>query len=190
MLTRDDDAFAVMRLEVFGRDLGEFRGVPAQMSRRQPLDSDRRRDGERESLDLARPDRQSVVGLGARRRQCAFGDVEAVHLLRAAGQSATTYKIARVADAARPAGQEVGVEREHAVGLVELIDSVDRLAEGNLRAQPRPVPRGRLIGVPFRLRESGLRLFNLIGECGRSGGLGQYSQPRALLLALTYNPLF
>jgi hypothetical protein len=43
--------------------------------------------------------------------------------------------------------------------------------------------------VPFRLWERGLHLVHLIGEGGRSGGLGQYPQPRALLRALTYDVL-
>src|SRR5262245_45369235 len=100
MLSHDDQALAAVRLEIFSHDLGEFRGVPGQSRGRQALSSDRRRDGERESLDLARPDRQPVIGLGAGRRQRTLGDVKAVHLTRAASEPSTAYKIARVTHAA------------------------------------------------------------------------------------------
>src|SRR5262249_46823385 len=112
MFARDDDALASVRLEVFGRDFSVFCGVSAQVARRQPLNPARRRDGQRETLYLASLDRQPVIGPGAGRCQRALGDVEAIHLLRSADQSATIYKIARVADRAWPAGQKVGVERE------------------------------------------------------------------------------
>src|SRR6185437_9150207 len=104
MFARDDYALAAVGLEVFSRRLCEFRRLSAQPRWRQTGDSDRSRHGESESFDLAGPDSQSMIGLGAGRRQRAFGDVQAVHIIRAADQPATINKVARVSDAARTAG--------------------------------------------------------------------------------------
>src|SRR5215813_3809204 len=97
MLTGDDNALAAVRLEVFGGDLGEFRGFVRQSGRVrgwQTGGADGAGDRESESFDVAGPDRQAVIGLGAGRRQRTLGHVEPVHLLRSAGQAATVNKIA------------------------------------------------------------------------------------------------
>ena len=63
-------------------------------------------------------------------------------------------ELARVAQAAGPAAEEVGVEREDDVGLLEAVLRVDGLAEREPRAGARVVAARRLPLVPLRRREA------------------------------------
>ncbi len=109
-----------------------------------------------------------------------LGDVEPVHdpLLRLAAGGEGPL----VADpAGAAAGEEVVVEREDDVGLVEVVDRVDVLAEGELGAGLGGVAVGRLVAVPLRLGEGGEELLDLAPEARRADGLGQDPQPGPLL---------
>src|SRR5262245_58231846 len=120
-------------------------------------------DISREAFDLARPQREAVVGDRAGVSHRTLDDVEPVHLSIAVEKAAAVGELARVSNERRPAGEEIGVERENNVSVLEAVDRVDRLAERHPRACHRVVAIDRFVLMPPRRRESGAQRFDLIG---------------------------
>src|SRR5258708_9362649 len=93
---------------------------------------------------------------GDRRR--GLDNVQTIHL--AAGtpcflkliQFAAAIKLLHVANMSRPAGQEIGIEREDDLGLLRTINRVDAAAEGKLAALARPAAACWFPMLPLRLR--------------------------------------
>ena len=63
-----------------------------------------------------------------------------------------------------PASKKVGIERDHHVRFFEPVISVDRTAEGKLRAGARGMRPGRLELVPFRGQAGLQHCLNLRAE--------------------------
>ena len=147
-LAGHDQALAAVGLRGRAPAPRSSRRAPASRSARAAgagsLDLDARGDRPRERGDVARRHGQPVVGHGAGERRRALDDVQPVHRRpRAVGAGlAARGERAGVAQPAGAPGQEVGVERQDDVGLVEVIDRLER---------PRRTPGG---APPERRRAS------------------------------------
>ena len=93
-----------------------------------------------------------MVGFPARAGDAAFDCVEPVHVQPLPAAPALC-KVVGESRAAGTAGEEVGIERQHNIGLVELVVSVNGLSEDPLRTGPRGMPTGGLILMPSCLRK-------------------------------------
>ncbi len=89
-----------------------------------------------------------------------------------------------VAHHARPAAEEVGVERHDAIGLVEVVLRVERRAEGGARRRLRGVAVDRLVLMPGRLRILGQQSVISRASVGEVTVAGEDAQPGALLRLL------
>lgn len=152
----DDERRAAMRLQIL-RDRGDPGGVlgddvrPGHLPRRH---ADAARDGACDRLDVARTHGEAMVGVRAGDRERALHGVEAVQGT-AVARAAAAGELARVADVAGAAGDQVGVEDENDVGLLKVVDGVDVGAEREPRADARAVAANRLPLMPARLRQLG-----------------------------------
>ena len=117
--------------------------------------ADPRCDLPREALDVGRAHRQPMIRLGSRERRRALHRVEPVHRLPLFGDAPPIGEVARVPHAARPTGEEVGVEREDDVRLVEVIDRFARPPRRTASSGARAVARHRVVLVPSGLRIRG-----------------------------------
>ena len=133
----------------------------------------------REGLDRARPEREPVVGDGARRRRRALDHVEAIHLGTVGAWPTAGREGAGVTKVPGTAAEEVGVECEEHVRVLDLVARLDGLAEGEASAGPRVVAPHRLVLVPLRGREGREKRAELAGEGGGGDGLGEHPEPRA-----------
>ena len=61
-------------------------------------------------------------------------------------------EVARVPEIAGAARQEIGIERYHHIGLIEMVDGVDGLAERQHRALMRIVAAASFILMPLGAR--------------------------------------
>ena len=107
-------------------------------------------------LDLPGPQRQAMVGLGAGAAHGRFDHVQPIHprrcgLLRRGPHAPPGHEVGRVAEVPRTALQEVGIQRQHHVGLAEIVNRVDRFAKRHLRPVPGHIAVDRLVDVPFCL---------------------------------------
>ena len=75
-------------------------------------------------------------------------------------------EFARVSQRAWATAEEIGVEREDDVGLIEMVLSVDVLAEGEPGAGARVVAARRIPLMPLRRREACEQIADLRGEGG------------------------
>ena len=123
--------------------------------------------------------RQPMIGAGAGRGRHALERVEPVHAVGALGP-APRGEIARVAQTARAAAEEVGVEREDDVGLVDAVLRLDVLAERELRAGAGVLAARRIPLVPLRGGKAREQIADLRGERRRAHRLGQDPQAGAL----------
>ena len=166
-----------------GQVLGNGRDERVGASRRRAGDArhtERGRHGAREGVDLAGLHGQAVIGAAAGDRGRGFGHVEPAEAIRVGVEAAARGKGARVLHAEGVlGGQEVGVEREHDVGLLEVVDRLDVAAEREPGAGAHVVARGRFplnpLGVGM-LREN---LLDLRRERGRVDRLGDDAQTGA-----------
>ena len=120
-----------------------------------------------------------MVGASAGRRRHALERVEPVHAIGLLG-TPPRREVARVAQRARSAAEEVGVERQDDVGLLEAVLRVDVLAERQLRAGARVLAAGRIPLMPFRGREAREQLADLRRQRRRVDRLGQDAEAGAL----------
>ena len=149
-----------------------------QLARSSTFDADLLGHGQGEVYELARLDRQTMVGRGPGVGVGRFGGVEPVHgprLGRPLGGEGSFVG----GPAGGAAGEEVGVEREDHVGLVEVVDGVHHLAKGELRPGLGRVLADRLVTVPLGFGEGGEQFLDLTGQAGRADGLGQDPEPGA-----------
>ena len=123
-----------------------------------------------------------MIGDRASRRRARFGDVETVHGGGATLRNPDLAAIGEVTGVAhRPGtrGQEIGLERQHDVGLREVEAHPDRRSEGLRRAPSSRRHGQRIPPVPARLRVA----LEQRGDQPRLGGrghrAGQQSQARA-----------
>ena len=121
------------------------------------------RDSKGHAGDLARLERQTMIRASASGCRHRLDRVETIHALGLLGVAACG-EIACVAEAAAPAAEEIGVERDDHVGLVEAVLRVDVLVECELRAGARAVGARRIPLMPFRRREAGEQIADLRGE--------------------------
>ena len=98
-------------------------------------------DRSRQGRDVARLQRQPVVGLRAGVGRDALGDVEPGHPGLRRDDAAPRREVPRVAQLAGTGVEQVGVEREDHVGLVDAVDRLDVLAERLPGAGARVVAR-------------------------------------------------
>ena len=148
---RDDQARAAVRLQILRdrRRAHSFQPVgagaaPAAVPRRLPAAIAAGVSGSSISLGRSaqsgdRPSRRSSVGI-------ALDRVKPVHAVGVLGTPARG-EIARVAQAARAAAEQIGVEREDDVGVIELILRIERTgrrraARRGGRCSGRPDPTG------------------------------------------------
>ncbi len=91
----------------------------------------------------------------ARAGSCRRGlnDVQPAHFVFAFGNAPAGGELTRVAQRSRRAGKEIGIERKNSLGLIEVIDRVDGLAERRDRAGPRVVSVDWFVLMPLCLRE-------------------------------------
>ena len=158
----DDETGAAMRLKILGDS-----GDPLQNGRLEGLcDSPGgarslerpgcadRGDSSSDGFDLAWPaaaadDRRARRSTSACSRSRTAGSCD-----RRLFGAAARGEIARVAEAAGPQAEEVGVEREDHVGALESVLRVDVFAEGELRAGARVVAARGIPLMPLRRREA------------------------------------
>ena len=127
------------------------------------------RHGGREGEHLAAGDAQAVVGHAAGKRETALGDIQAVHLVFLLRDAAALGEFAGVVERAGLGVEEVGVEREDALGLRETVDRLHVLAERGLRGRNRRLVLHRLVLGPDGARENLLQLRDE-ARAGRRGG--------------------
>ena len=157
-LARDDEAPPAVAGEVAGHGLDP---LPRQLiagRRRRARDACGSRERARQRRDVGGTEREAMVGLRARRRECALGDVETVH-----GRSGAPpgRELPHVCEVRRPAAEEVGVERDDDVRVREAIERPHVLAEGGEGSGADRVRRRRLPLMPARfgvLLEDGAEL--------------------------------
>ena len=92
-----------------------------------------------------------MIRLSSRRTRRALDHIQPTHL---AGIGITLLgEIARIACLTRKSGGEkVGVQRDDHIGTIELVNRLDRLAEGHLRSRVNIVAIHRFVNMPFGLR--------------------------------------
>ena len=146
-MTRLDPLCARRSLRHRGDPPGhELRGPAREhCGRRGARETDRGRDQAGKRLDLARPQRQAMIGARAGWRRHALDGVQPVHPL-GLFRTPSCRELARVTKRARSAGEEVGVEGQNHVGPVDAVVRVDDVAERQSGAKVRVVPAG---GVPL-----------------------------------------
>ena len=144
----DDETRAAVRAEVF-RDRLNPPSRPTRRTRPTRLSRPTERFCETpcKGLDLARFERQPVIGARAGGRGHALDGVQPVHAIGLFGPPARG-EVARVAKPARSAAEEVGVERQDHVGLIEPVLRLDVLAERELGAGARAVAARRIPLMP------------------------------------------
>ncbi len=177
-------AAAAMCLEVLGH-----RGDPFLATDRPPGPRPPRRvrvATARASPSISRgPQCQPMVGLGAGATHGRFDHVQPVHprrrgILRRGPHSPPCHEVGRVAEASRTALQEVGIQREHHVGLAEIVDRVDRLRRTPSGPRARPYRGGSARRRAILPRASpSSRASICSGERRRDDGFGQQAQPGA-----------
>ena len=167
-----------------GQVLGDCRDVCLGAGRGAASDAghpDRGGDGARERVDLARLERQPVIGAATGDRGGRFGHVEAAQAIGLGVDAATGGERPRVLHAERVLrSQEVGVEREDDVGLFEVVDRLDVVAKGQPGAGAGVVAGRRLPLDPLRVGMGGEHLLDLGGQGRRVDGLGEDAQSGAL----------
>ena len=109
-----------------------------------------------------------MVGLGAGATYGRFDHVQPIHpcrggILRQGPHPPPRHEVGRVAEVPGTALQEVGIQREHHVGLAEIVNRVDRFAKRHLRPAPGHIPMDRLVDVPFCLGQVFQEGFDLLG---------------------------
>src|SRR5439155_9242693 len=104
-------------------------------------------DSEGRARDLARLERQTMIRSSAGGCRHRLDRVETIHTLGLLGVAARG-EIACVAEAAAPAAEEIGVERDDHVGLVDPVLRVDVLVECELCAGARAVGARRIPLMP------------------------------------------
>ena len=144
------------------------------------FDSQPFRQGAGKGLHVARAQRQAVIRHRSRNGGRAFHHVEAVHGGLGAGDAPLIRKVVRIADRARSGAEEIRVQGDDHVRLIEVINGVDVLAEGQLGAFADRVAAARLILMPLRLRELREHRPDLVRQRGRSHHARQNAQPRTL----------
>ena len=125
----------------------------------------------------------AAAGGGRRARRSTSACVSIAYsrfMRRGVFRAAPRGEVARVAEAAGPAGEEVGVEREDDVGLVEAVLRVDVLAEGELRARARVLAARRIPLMPLGRRKLARGVADLRGERRRADRLGEDAEAGAL----------
>ena len=125
-----------MRLQVLGHGRNPFIERAGDVALRRHAKLGRQRPGQ--PLDLTGRQRQPMVGL----RAVQLTDVSTTYkrfisclggILRGRSHAPAVHEVGRIAEIARTTLQEVGIQREHHVGLVEVVDRIHRLAESHLR---------------------------------------------------------
>ena len=175
----DDDAAALVRLQVAHHG-GDQRLVRLHADRRPHRQAEPARDAERELGDLGRAQRLAVIRHGAGVGGRGLDHVQAVHRSAAGVDVPLAGEVLHVAHHARPAAEEVGVERQDAVGPVEAVLDVERAPEGGARRRLRVVAVDRLVAVPGRLRVLGQQLVHQPHGGRRADVAGEDAQPGAL----------
>ena len=105
-----------------------------------------------------------MVGHRPRVRQHAFDRVQPVHRRPGAGHAPPIGEVARITDRPGSRAEEVGIERQDGVCLLEPINRIHVLAEGEPGAFARTVASGRLVLMPLRCRKLGKQSPKLIGQ--------------------------
>ena len=122
-----------------------------------------------------------MVGLGRRVGGRALHGVKAQHLLFQL-RTAAARELARVEMKSREArGEKISIQREHDLGLGEVVHGLHRLPEGHLRARVDVVAVHRLPLNPLGLRVSLQKHLHLRHEGRRGGGTAEHAQPHATL---------
>src|SRR5215467_1037576 len=92
-----------------------------------------------------------MIRLRPRRGHRALDDVQPAHL---AGIGIAAFgEIARITRlAGEPSQEEIRIQREYYVGSIELVNGLNRLAQGHPRTFINIVPIYRLVDMPLRFR--------------------------------------
>jgi len=120
-----------------------------------------------------------VVGERRQAHRHALHRVDAGHRVAMGVHAPAVREVAGVAHAGRPFTEDVGAERQHHLGLGEVVAGVDRPAEGALGGGARLVRAGGLPAVPAGLGELAQHPLDQVGEGGRGHRAGEDAQPLA-----------
>ncbi len=161
----DDQRAAAMRLQILD-DLGGEAGRRLRRLAGGAGDTEPGGNRPRQGRNVARLQRQAVVGLRAGVGRNALGDVEPGHLRGARADPPPRREVPGVAQLAGAGIEQVGVQREDHVGLVEAIDGLDVLAEGLFGAGPGVVRSDRFVLNPLGLRHGRQQALDLRPERG------------------------
>ena len=170
LVAGDDDARAAVGLQVARR---ARRSSRRDRGARRPTSGDRARV----RLDLRRRTGQAVIGDRAGAGGAGLDRVQAVDRRRPLAHFAAAGEVARVAEVAGAAIEEVGVERDDDVRFVEVIDGVRVAAERQPQSFAHVVAAGRLPLMPLRAGRLRQELLDLRAERRRGDGLRQEAQP-------------
>ena len=177
LLAGDDDAGAAVLLQI-----ADERGDPVGViGRAASADADARGDRARVRLDLRRPHGQTVIGDRAGAGRTGLDRVEAVDRRRPLAHFAAAGEIARVAEVAGSAIEDVGVERDDDVRFVEVIDGVGVAAEREAQTFAHVVAAGGFPLMPLRAGRLRQELLDLRAERRRGDGLREEARTPPLL---------
>ena len=136
-------------------------------------------EGEDEALDLRRRQLQPVVGQRRDADRRALHRVQPAHRAGVGVHPPPLGEVVGVAHAGRPLAEDVGAERQHHLGLGEVVAGVERPAEGAHRGGAGLVGAGGLPAVPARLRVLLQHGLDLVGQRRRGHRAGEDAQPLA-----------
>ena len=132
--------------------------------------------------DIARRNRQPMVGGGPGQAWRALEDVKPVHRCRGTAYAgiAPRGKRSRVFQAAGAPCQEVGLERDDYVGFFQVIDRLEIITECETRPCEDRIARYCLVRVPPGFGKLFEQAAELIGQRRRRHCLREDTQPGAL----------
>src|SRR5260370_29406544 len=90
-----------------------------------------------------------MIGHGAGNRRRTLDDVQPIHLRAGRLDTAPIREIARVTNARRAIGEKIAVERDDNGGLIEAIDRIHIVPEGEPRSRVCPVVAARFVRLPL-----------------------------------------
>ncbi len=163
---------------------GKVAGERFQPARRNTWRSNRHEPNTEQSrqsahrvLDLARAERDAVVGRGTRKRLSALNRVQPAHFSVGARDLAVGHEVPRVAHTGADSREDVRVETRDNTRPVEVVHDGEVFAERDPPALERGIVVDGFVLVPARGGKLGQQLLNLPGERRRGHVLGQQRQP-------------
>src|SRR5260370_31102244 len=150
LVARDDGQRALVVLKTLGDGVEPLLRVRG--NRGGAAEPELRRQRTREELYFRSPQWQAMIRGRPGDARGRLDHIQPVHCVVRAVQLAPSREFSRIADVARTAAQEIGIERKDDVRFFQAVNRVEVAAKGKLRALARAVADGSLPLVPLGLR--------------------------------------